>query len=78
MPREDRLKCLQDSRLSDILVFAVKQLKLQFSSAGQDVKFLREYAAQQLRERLTQKIREAAQPDRAHVQQVDQRHDCAA
>ena len=43
MLREDCLKRLQDGCLSDILVFAVKQLKLQFSCAGQDVKFLREY-----------------------------------
>ena len=42
------------------------------------MKVFREYAAQQLRERLAQKIREAARPDCAHVQQVDQRHDCAA
>ena len=42
------------------------------------MKVFREYAAQQLRELLTQKIWEAAQPDRAHVQQIDQRHDCAA
>ena len=43
MLREDCLKRLQDGCLSDILVFAVKSLEIQRSSAGQDVKFLREY-----------------------------------